>query len=258
MHDELKRLMEQSRELWQKLASRRRYILVGSVAGVLLLGAFLALRPATEDYATLTSGLPDEDAARVVEFLKAQAIPYQVAAGNVVQVPASRLSDARLGLALNDVGSGGDSGWAVFDKVPFGATSAHEAAMLLRARQGELERTIRMLEPVAKARVHIAQPERSLFKEDERLPSAAVTVALKPGRHLAAGQIRGIVRVVASSVEGLAPEAVTLVDESGAVLWSGGGAEAGIEAQQELERGLARRVAILVETIVGAGTRRWW
>lgn len=252
MANELQRVVQQSRELWQKLPPRRRLILVGSVAATLLLVGFLALRPQGEEMTVLCAGLPDDEAARIVEYLKAQAIPYKVERGNAIEVPSARLHDARLGLALNDVAVGGGGGFELFDKQTFGTTSFVEQVNYQRALQGELERTIRSLSPVQKARVHITRPERSVFKDEEKPPTASVTVTLKPGRRLSAAQVRGIVHVVAASVEGLALERVTLVDDSGAVLWAGGD-ESGAEGQQDRERALARHVTSVLEPIVGPG-----
>ena len=252
MASELQKVTEQSRELWQKLPPRRRAILIGAVAATVALGAFLTVRPAGEDYAVLSAGLQDDEAAHIVEFLKVQAIPYKIERGNAIEVPASRLHDARLGLALNDVALGGGAGFELFDKQTFGTTSFGEQVNYQRALQGELERTIRFLEPVQKARVHITRPERSLFKDDEQPPTASVTVSLKPGRRLSQAQIRGIVHTVAASVDGLQAERVTLIDDSGAVL-SAGGDDSGAEGQQELERTLARRVGMMVERVVGPG-----
>jgi flagellar M-ring protein FliF len=122
-----------------------------------------------------------------------------------------------------------------------------------RALAGELARTIMSLEAVDRARVHLAIEERSLFTKDSNAPSASVAVKLRPGRELSPPQVKGIVNLVASSVEGLKPERVTLVDEAGAVLWSGDDGVPSTDNQRELERTLARRVSDLLDRIVGRG-----
>jgi len=103
------------------------------------------------------------------------------------------------------------------------------------------------------ARVHLALPERSLYKRSETVASASVALKLRGGRRLSPPQVRGIVHLVAGSVEGLAPDQVTIVDESGRVLTTGDDAQGGLEAQQAIERSLEQRVREVVERLVGAG-----
>ena len=252
MANEIQTALSQGRSLWGNMPPRRRWLVGGAALATLGLVAFLALRAPTESWSVLFSGLAPDDAAKVVEQLKAQNVPYRLeAGGTLIEVPERVVHEQRLAMAANGLPRGGGVGFEVFDKQTFGTTSFVEQMNYRRALQGELARTITSLDAVERARVHIAIPERSLFKEEERPPTASAVLQLRPGRRLSPGQVRGVVHLISSSVEGLRPEQVTVVDEGGAVLWSGD--ESGIEAQNDLERTLARRVSELVEKLVGPG-----
>lgn len=250
---ELDKLPTQSREVWNRLPPRRR-LLLGTVAALTLAGAaYAGLRGPTESYSVLFSGLQPEDAGHVVAELHTLNVPYHVLeGGTAIEVPSARVHETRITLASSGLPRGGGVGFEVFDKQPFGATSFVEQINYRRALQGELARTVSSLDAVEHARVHIAIPEKTVFAKDDDPPSASVVVQLRPGRTLSPSQIKGVVNLVASSVEGLRSDRVTLVDESGAVLWAGNDSQ-GLGDQHELERTLARRVTEIVERVVGPG-----
>lgn len=250
---ELQRIGTQGLGLWQKMPPARRVLVVAVLGTVLAGGAVLALYNPTERFAVLYSGLSPEDAGKVLEQLRAQNVPFQLqAGGTIVEVPASRVQELRISMA-SSVSRGAGVGFEVFDKPSLGTTSFIEQMNYRRALAGELARTIMSLDAVDRARVHLAMEERSLFKKDASSPSASVAVKLRPGRELSQAQVKGIVNLVASSVEGLKAERVTLVDEGGTVLWSGDDAAPSTDTQRELERTLARRVSDLLDRIVGRG-----
>src|SRR5262245_57042779 len=215
---------------------------VGSVALVLGI-AWWVQQPL---YRPLFTNLSPEDAASIVEALKGQKVSYQIEdGGRAVLVPAERLYELRLALASRGLPEGGGVGFELFDRQSLGQTDFLQRLNYQRALQGELGRTIARLGGVESARVHLALPERSLFVGEDRRPSASVVVKLTPGRALSAAQVDGIVHLVAASVEGLAADAVTVVDEGGRMLTADRrGAEAagtptsGLEYQGTLERQL--------------------
>lgn len=240
----------------------RRLLFAGTAAGSLAFFAWLAVGAGGISYAPLFRGVEPEEMARVVEALEAQRIPYRLSAeGTVVQVPADRVPAARIQLAGQGLPAGGGIGFELFDKADFGVTDFVHRVNYRRALQGELARSIAQLEPVSRARVQIALPERSPFVGDrERKPSASVIVELRPGAELSAAQVRGIVHLVSSSVEALAADRVTVVDGRGRMLApaSDGSVDpaqpAGTgEYQARLERDLARRVEAILAPVVGAG-----
>src|SRR5215831_13152485 len=207
--------------IWEQLAAfflalppARR--LTVAVVGLASMAAVLALawwvqRPL---FRPLFTNLSEQDAGAIVQELKAQKVPFEIEdGGRAVLVPAERLYELRLALAGRGLPEGGGVGFEIFDKQTLGQTDFLQRLNYQRALQGELGRTIGQLGGVESARVHLALPERSLFVAEDRRPSASVVVKLVAGRTLGRSQIDGIVHLVASSVEGLDADAVTVVDE---------------------------------------------
>src|SRR5947209_13670581 len=212
--------------LWSQLAAfflaqppaRRVAIgVVGLVSMAAVLGlAWWAQRPL---YRPLFTNLAERDASAIVEALKSEKVPFQLEdGGRAVLVPAERQYELRLALASRGLPEGGGVGFELFDRQTRGQTDFLQRLNYQRALQGELGRTIAGLGGVEAARVHLALPERSVFVGDDRRPSASVVVKLAPGRALSAPQVDGIVHLVAASVEGLAADGLTVVDEGGRML----------------------------------------
>jgi len=253
---DLRKTAQQLGQLWRGWSRTRRLAVAGAALATLAIAGAVATRGSTERWAMLFANLPEEDAAKVIEQLKAANVPHRlVPPGNSIEVPEARVHEQRIALAANGALRGGGVGFELFDKQSFGTTSFVEQMNYRRALQGELARTIQALDAVERARVHVAMPERSIFADADEPPTASVALRLRPGRRLSAAQVRGVVQLVAASVEGLRADRVTIVDESGATLWAGDEAE-GAEGQRDLERTLARRVSELVESMVGKGRSR--
>ncbi len=210
------------------------------------------------DYQVLFSNISQEDAGQVIAKLKEMKIPYQVE-GNAVSVPSDKVYELRLELASQGIPQGGGIGFEIFDKNQFGVTEFVQRLNYVRAVQGELARTIRQLSEVDQARVHIAIPERSIFTEKDQKPTASVVLRLKGGRTLNQGQIGGIVHLVASSVEGLSPENVSVIDNMGNLLSkpSDGGEMVADAKQLEYQKGVDKeyetKLQSMLEGIVGRG-----
>src|SRR5437764_5624512 len=224
---------------------------VGSLAAVLAL-AWWVQRPL---YRPLFTNLAEQDASAIVEALRAEKAPFRLEdGGRAILVPADRLYELRLALASRGLPEGGSVGFELFDRQTLGQTDFLQRLNYQRALQGELGRTISRLGGVESARVHLALPDRSLFVGEDRRPSASVVVKLAPGRALSAAQVDGIVHLVAASVEGLAADGVTVVDQGGRMLTTNRrGDETGgaLEMQTSIERQLAERVESMLAAVVG-------
>ncbi|HET8934181.1 MAG TPA: flagellar basal-body MS-ring/collar protein FliF [Polyangiales bacterium] len=192
---------------------------VAIVAGLLIgIGAIAYAATANREpqKGVLFSNLSDDDAARIVEKLRGANIPYEFGAGNTtLLVPEKQVYETRLMLASEGLPSGGGVGFEVFDQQRFGESEFTEQVKYHRALEGELARTISHLAGVKRARVHLVLPTRSLFADREQDASASVVVHLVPGWKVREDQVKGIVHLVASSVRGLDPDHVTLVDGDG-------------------------------------------
>jgi flagellar M-ring protein FliF len=239
----------------------RRLVVVGAGAGSLVLvlaSAWWVQRPV---YRPLFTNLGADDAAAITNALAAERVAYRIEdGGRAVLVPADRLHALRLTLASRGLPAGGGVGFEIFDKPQLGGqTDFLQRLSYQRALQGELARTIGELGGVESARVHLALPERSLFVTHDRSPSASVVVKLARGGTLSPAQIDGIVHLVAASVQHMTPDAVTVVDESGAVLTGAGraddalGAGGAVGYQRAIERRTEERIESLLATVVGPG-----
>jgi flagellar M-ring protein FliF len=203
----------QAWSLSRKLATAA--VIVVSVA----LFAVLIIQARTADQHLLYAGLSLDDAAAVTGWLKGQKIDYSIRNnGKDIWVGAGKIYQTRLDLAANGLPSGGGVGFEVFDKQSFALTDYVQKVNYTRALQGELARTITSLAPVEATRVHLALPEKRLFKEQQQRGTASVIVTLVPGRSLDEKQVQGIIHLVAGSVSGLEPEDVKIIDANGVVL----------------------------------------
>lgn len=251
---ELQRIRDEGASLWKTLPSAKRWLAGVAVVALLAVVGFLGFRGSSESYSVLYAGLGSEDAGKVIEQLRAQNVAYKLSGGgSVIEVPEAKVHELRIGLASAGIPRGGGIGFEVFDKQSFGMTSFVEQMNYRRALSGELARTIMSIDAVERARVHIAMKERSLYKSDDEPPSASVVVHLRNGASLANREVKGIAHLVASSVEGLRMDRVTIIDESGRLLWSGEEQAIGSDTQRDMERTLARRITDITDRVVGPG-----
>src|SRR5947208_420845 len=223
--------------------------------------AFIMMRVTAPQMTTLFTDLTFEDSAAIVKDLERQAIPYEMKNdGAIVLVPKDRVARLRMKLAEAGLPKGGGVGYEIFDKSDaLGATSFVQNINHLRALEGELSRSIRALDRVQQARVHLVLPERPLFSREKAEPSASIM--LKVRGSLEAQQVRAIRHLIASAVNGLKPQRVSVVDETGRLLAdgsaddTGGGANAD-ERKLAYERRMREQVESIVTSVVGPGHAR--
>jgi flagellar M-ring protein FliF len=171
------------------------------------------------DFRPLFTGLSPEDAAGIVQKLKESGADYRLPEnGGSVLVPSARLAELRLTMASIGLPKSGRIGFELFDKVNLGATEFTEHVNYRRALEGELERTVMTLAEVEQARVHLTFPKESVFLEAQQPAKASVLVKIRPGARLAPQNVIAITHLVASAVEGLSPDAVSLLDMNGNLL----------------------------------------
>jgi flagellar M-ring protein FliF len=246
---------------WSGLAAPGRRLIIGAVV-IFAVGLYLLFQLSGKtDYATLATASSAADAAAITQELQAAGVPYRIADGTTVQVPAASVDQARLDLAASDVLSGGGSkvDYSIFDKQSFGATDFTQRVNLVRAMQGELSKTIAQLDQVQAATVSIAMPNQRLFSSDQDPVTASVLVDLRPGQTLDASQVTGVTRLVAMSVPGLKPANVSITDTSGNILQGGdaGGVDAASATRLGLERGYEQatqaKLNALLANVLGPG-----
>lgn len=212
---------ERLRELWNRYDKKRKYGFIGGLVALVLIFAGISFWYGSKpEYAPLYTNLETKDAGDVVNSLKEAGVPYDLIEdrkGATILVPVTRVHDLRLELASAGLPRG-NKGFELFDDSKLGVTEFQNKINYLQALQGELTRTIEHLDSVDKARVHIVLPEDSLYKKNEKPATASILLMLKPEKKLTTPEVKGIVNLVSHSVQGLAPENITIVDEQGNIL----------------------------------------
>jgi flagellar M-ring protein FliF len=235
---------------------------MGAVAIALMaFFAYLTLRVTSPQMVPLFTDLGVEDSSAIAKDLERQAIPYELKNdGAIVLVAKDQVTRLRMKLAEGGLPKGGGVGYEIFDKSDaLGATSFVQNINRLRALEGELARTIRALDRVQAARVHLVLPERALFSRDKAEPTASIV--LKVRGQLEPQQVRAIRHLVASAVNGLKPQRVSVVDETGRLLADGSADDGpgGVSADERkiaYEKRLRDQVESIVTSVVGAGRAR--
>jgi flagellar M-ring protein FliF len=234
--------------------------MVAVTAALIGFFAFVIMRVTTPQMTTLFTDLSVEDSAGIVKDLERQAIPFELRNdGAVIMVPKDKVTRLRMKLAEGGLPKGGGVGYEIFDKSDaLGTTSFVQNINHLRALEGELARTIRAIDRIQAARVHLVLPERPLFSRETPEPSASIVVRVRGT--LEPQQIRAVRHVVASAVSGLKPQRVSIVDEAGQLLADGATGDADSSIADERRAGFEKRmrsqVEAIVSSVVGAGRAR--
>lgn len=245
---------------WAALGMVQRVAALTALAALLTGGLVWWASDRGPSMAPLFARLSEEDAAAIVERLGEDHVPFVLEGeGTTILVPEDQVHELRLALAADGLPRGGGVGFELFDETRFGESEFTEQIQYRRALEGELARTIAHIEGVERARVHLVLPSRTLLASDEARATASVALHLRAGHRLEPDQVRGLIHLVASSVRGLAPEDVTLVDGEGRPL-SESASENGTEDASDAEalreritRTRERAAQDLLDTTLGRG-----
>ncbi len=253
-------LFEQIRNIFGAIPLSQK-IVMGVVILVVGFGCVgLYLYGQKTSYEPLYGNLSTDDATSIIEKLKAQNVPYQLASGgSAILVPSDQVYDLRLSLASEGIPKGGGVGFEIFDQTDFGTTEFVQKLNYQRALQGELARTIKEFSEVSDARVMIVMAEDSVFLEESKPASASVLLKLRSS--LSKSKVEAVVNLVASAVKDLSPDNVTVVDSDGNVLSKKSGqdgkdseiADEKLEYKVAYENNLAQQIQSMLERIVGSG-----
>ena len=251
--------MEAIKKLVGQIGPQRLMIMGGVAFALLAALTFMATRGSDPQLGYLYTDLDPSAAATITEKLKAQNVEYTLSAdGTSIMAPQDKLAELRMSMAGEKLG--GKIGYEVLDEEqPFGVSASRAKMNENRAVEGELAKSIQTIQDVSAARVHIVMPERAMFANESRKATAAVTVKTKG--HLSSESVASIRYLVSSSVPELSPEAVSVVDQTGALLARAGdastsGAGDADERQAAVETKLRQEVESLLEPIVGQGKVR--
>ncbi|MBN6150084.1 flagellar M-ring protein FliF [Xanthomonas sp. AmX2] len=245
----------------RSLQITRRIGLMAMISVAVAAGLFVFFWSQKPAFTPLYTGLDEKGTAEATDLLRTAQIPFKIdPATGAITVPEDKLYDARLKLAGSGLTETGRMGFEVMEKDPgFGVSQFVENARYQHALETELARTIGSLRPVREARVHLAIPKPSAFTRQREVASASVVLELRGGNTLERNQVDAIVNMVASSIPDLAPERVTVVDQSGRMLTiADPNSDAALNAAQfeqvrRQESSYNQRIRELLEPMTGPG-----
>ncbi len=253
-------LIVQFKEFFKGLSPTKRMSVIG-VTIVAIGSVFTVLLMSTgRDYALLLSNIPSDQVSMVVDKLSKLNVPFQLRDdGKSIAVPKDLLHSTQMTL-MAELGSTkiGSVGLEIFEKQDFGINSYAQKVNYQRALQGELMRAINTLTSVKQSKVLLSLPNKKNFMEESGEPTASVVVELHSGKSLSVEQVRGVRHLVASAVEGLDPEKVSVLDDRGKMLSRPSdsaisGSTEIIELKKQVERDLEDRIESILQKVVGTG-----
>jgi flagellar M-ring protein FliF len=244
-----------------KLNPKQKFMLGGGILVTLALLTALLFLMNEPTYTSLYSGLSQEDASKVIEYLGAQKIIYKIDDnGQTIKVPHEKVYELRLALAGKGIPSSGIIGYEIFDKTTMGMSEFMQKLNYKRALEGELARTIQQQDGVAGVRVHIVIPQKTIFKEEEKNPSASVVLKLKNNSLPSKENIQAIVNLLCGSVEGLQSSKVSIIDTKGRILNSDSdegplafASSKQYEVKRSVENYLVQKAQSILDNVVGYG-----
>ena len=267
--DNLKRWAASFLTFWGGLKLWQRASIFFAIFIVLAGLAAMIFMSGGTTYEPLYAGLEVNDQAAIVDYLKENNIPYRLdPSANAILMPGGAIYETRLALAQLGLPKGGTTGFEIFDESNMGMSEFQQRVAYMRAIEGELARTISQMSQVENARVSVVIPEQRLFLEQQKPSTASVLLRLRQGATIGPTQVKSIIHLVAHSVDGLEPDAVTVVDTNGRILsdmvsdsmimYNPDGTNAVTSVQRELERQhereLENKVRIMLEQVFGPGS----
>lgn len=259
--DYFKQLFKNISEFIRSMSPSQAIVLIGVVAGIIVGAIVVTNWVSSINYSTLYSNLDPSEAGEVVSHLTDEKISYKLSdGGRTVSVPSGDVYKVRISLASQGLPRSGNIGYSVFDKSNLGMTEFLQNLNFRRALEGELMRTIMQLSDVQAARVHIVMPKDRLFKKEQKDATASVVLKLKKPSGLSKSQLAGISHLVASSVEGLKPENISIIDYDGNLLSSkmesdvlAGLSASQLEVRKNVEQYLEKKAQTMLDGVVGSG-----
>ena len=258
----MKERFDKISELWSNLPSSKKITLVVAALGIVgLSAAILSWSGGSTQMRVLVSGADAKDLGEVVEILKSNQIPYEYnEAGDSILVPEDKRASMRMELAMKGLPKTGDVGFEIFDEGNFGISDFVQRTNHTRAIQGELARTISMMDAIRSAKVFVVKPENNLLLSEDPndRPSASVYVDTG-GNTLDRNNVTAIQFLVSRAVKGVNKSQVAVMDNQGNLLseeGEDGGGAAGVAGQlmkayQAQERRLEQKIETMLARIVG-------
>lgn len=247
--------------IFNRLTLQQKLVIGGVVAVTIVLLASLLFFMNKPSYAILYSNLTQEDASKVIDQLNNDKTPFLLEGnGTTIKVPKEKVYETRINLAGKGIPNSGVVGYEIFDKNTMGMSDFMQKLNYKRALEGELARTIMQVDGVKGVRVLIVFPEKSVFKNEEKLPTASVVLKLDNNFNLTKSNVAAILNLVSSSVEGLQPNKVTLLDTKGRLLSRdtdensfAASSVKQYEIKESVEKHLIQKAQSILDNVLGYG-----
>jgi flagellar M-ring protein FliF len=259
MKENLTRTLARYQRSFAGFTTGQKVVAIVGTAALVLAGVLVFRWAATPSYAPLFSNLSAEDASAVIEQLDAESVPYEITGnGGTIMVPRSQVYETRISLSGEGLPSNsGEGGYALLDDQDISTSQFKEQTDFKRAMEGELANTIEAIDGVDTAVVHLALPPKQVFADEQDPATASVLVGTRPGSDLDPEQVQAVVHLVASSIDGLDPDRVTVADASGRVLSATDGADgvASTRAQavEDFQDDMGRDIQVMLDRVLGPG-----
>ncbi len=261
MTDRLPAGVRRVTDVFKSFTPGQKAVTIAAVLTLLIGGYFFATWASRPSYAILFNNLSTKDASAIVDSLQKSGTSYELAnGGQTVMVPQDKVNDLRLSLSGQGLPGDAGTGYSLLDQQGITTSDFMQHTNYQRALEGELAKTIKSIDGVEAATVHLVMPQKNVFADDQDKPTASVLVASSPTKPLSGNQVQAIVHLVASSVEGLDPTEITVAGADGKVLSAGGGENVGVSGDNSAD---AQTVAFqnrlntslqnMLDSIVGPG-----
>ena len=229
MTDRLPAPVRRVTAVFKSFTSGQKAVTIAAVIALLIGGYFFATWASKPSYAILFNNLSTKDASAIVDSLQKSGTSYELANdGQTVMVPQDKVNDLRLSLSGEGLPGDAGTGYSLLDQQGITTSDFMQHTNYQRALEGELANTIKSIDGVEAATVHLVMPQKDVFADNQDKPTASVLVASSATKPLTSTQVQSIVHLVASSVEGLDPTQITVAGADGKILSTGGGAAVGL------------------------------
>ncbi len=244
------------KKLWNGLDDGQKLGMLALIVLTIITATFFLSKAMEPDWVVLYSDLNEVNALTIVDNMKKNGYQYKLSEDKKsVLVPSNVRDDMRIFVAENDLIKTGDAGFEILDDMQLGSTDFKNKLTKQRIFQGEITRAIEKIQGIKYAKVQLAEPERSIFDDNDEKPTASVMLVLDTGYKLKSTQVKAIKNLVAYSVPRMTPEQVFITDQNGNVL-SDETAKNSTDMESfktNIEKQTAKKVSDVLEKIVGKG-----
>ena len=256
LNNYLRLLADDLKRLWTGLDLPQKFGMLALTVVTLVAATFFLIKAMEPNWAVLYTDLSEPDAVAVTESLKKNGYAYKIADDQkTILVPASQKDELRVFVAENDLIKNSTPGFELLDDLQLGSTDFKNKLTRQRIFQGELTRSIEKMNGIKNVRIQLAEPERSIFEEQDEAPTASVMLILDPGYTLKSSQVKAIKNLVAYAIPRLTPDKVFITDQNGNALGDEDGKNSNdMESfKTNFEKDTAEKITTVLEKIMGKG-----